>query len=94
MGHRCRADRPLNPSAIRWINAIDRAKEGRMPIHEFDCSRCGESFEALVRSAEAAQPATCPACGSQDVTMKFSRFAARSGRLIGPTAASCGSGST
>jgi len=42
-----------------------------MPIYEYQCRACGQSFEALVRSAD--QPA-CPACDSQDIERLLSSF--------------------
>lgn len=41
-----------------------------MPIYEFQCRKCGQPFELLVRSQES-QPA-CPECGSQNVERQFS----------------------
>ena len=35
-----------------------------MPIYEFRCESCGESFEELVAGEGAAPP--CPACGTAD----------------------------
>ncbi len=34
-----------------------------MPIYEFECTACGERFEELVGSGEAA--AACPRCASR-----------------------------
>ncbi len=48
-----------------------------MPIFEYECQQCHESFELLVRSdAKVA----CPACSSERVVRKPSLFAARVGR--------------
>ncbi len=41
-----------------------------MPIYEYRCSECGESFELLVRGSAAAD--ACPACGAPDVEKLFS----------------------
>ncbi len=43
-----------------------------MPIYEFACRACGETFEAIVRSGDA--PA-CPACKSADLERLVSLFA-------------------
>ncbi len=43
-----------------------------MPIYEYDCLKCKESFELLVRSSE--QEIACPACGAREVSKKFSLF--------------------
>jgi putative FmdB family regulatory protein len=39
-----------------------------MPLYEFDCPDCRRPFEILVPNARAAGGATCPACGSREVT--------------------------
>jgi putative FmdB family regulatory protein len=33
-----------------------------VPVYEYECERCGERFEELVRSAGARPP--CPRCGA------------------------------
>lgn len=43
-----------------------------MPIYEFECPSCKDSFEVLVRSDLKI---SCPDCGSAEVTKKFSPFA-------------------
>jgi len=40
-----------------------------MPIFSFQCSKCGEEFEALLRSGESA---SCPACASTEVDRQVS----------------------
>lgn len=45
-----------------------------MPIYEFDCNNCGDSFDKLVRSAAAIDQVTCPDCHSNDVKKKLSLF--------------------
>ncbi len=44
-----------------------------MPIHEFKCGKCGESFEWLQLSSRE-QPA-CPKCGSKEAERQLSVFA-------------------
>ncbi|HLE16141.1 MAG TPA: zinc ribbon domain-containing protein [Anaerolineales bacterium] len=48
-----------------------------MPIFEFVCTSCGESFEELMRSASAVEEAICPSCGSSQVKKQISTFSAR-----------------
>lgn len=43
-----------------------------MPIYEYKCKKCGESFEALVRGTQ--KPA-CPKCGSKNLSKLVSGFA-------------------
>ncbi|MBP7275060.1 MAG: zinc ribbon domain-containing protein [Kiritimatiellae bacterium] len=44
-----------------------------MPLHEYDCSKCGQTVEILIRRAGA--PAECPHCGSQALKRRLSTFA-------------------
>ena len=48
-----------------------------MPIFEFDCQDCGQSFEELVRSVFAIPEVTCPECGSSEIKKKVSAFSSR-----------------
>jgi len=48
-----------------------------MPIFEFICEACGESFEELVRGADSTNQVTCPRCGAGEVKKKISSFASR-----------------
>ncbi|HEY1284852.1 MAG TPA: zinc ribbon domain-containing protein [Solirubrobacterales bacterium] len=36
-----------------------------MPVYEYECKRCGERFEELVREESASPP--CPKCGAVEV---------------------------
>jgi putative FmdB family regulatory protein len=48
-----------------------------MPIYEYLCDDCGNKFEKLVRSSQAASMSIeCPSCGETHVTEQLSRFAA------------------
>ncbi|MGD2017513.1 MAG: zinc ribbon domain-containing protein [Planctomycetota bacterium] len=42
-----------------------------MPIHDFDCSRCGHTFEELILGGETPE---CPECSSEDVSKRISSF--------------------
>ncbi len=49
-----------------------------MPIFEYACDECGETFEKLIRSFSArAEKIVCPACGSTRVNKKLSTFASK-----------------
>jgi len=50
-----------------------------MPIYEYRCESCGDKFEKLVRRAEDALEAGCPACGEKHLEQQYSTFAARGG---------------
>jgi putative FmdB family regulatory protein len=63
-----------------------------MPIYEYACAPCGNSFEELVIRRSDEAEVRCPACGSADVARQMSRPAAArasggGGRGPGP---SCG----
>lgn len=45
-----------------------------MPIYEYVCSRCGESFEKLVRSSSSQPEIHCPKCEGDKVERKISVF--------------------
>jgi putative FmdB family regulatory protein len=70
-----------------------------MPIFEFICESCGESFEELVRSSNDTTGVICPQCSGSQVKKKISLFAAQApgGRATSywgnASASSCNSGS-
>lgn len=45
-----------------------------MPIYEYNCLKCGSSFEKLVKSSERDE-IRCPLCDSAEVERKLSAFA-------------------
>lgn len=47
-----------------------------MPLYEYSCTACGETFEALVRGSERP---SCPKCQSADLKQLLSVTAAPSG---------------
>jgi putative FmdB family regulatory protein len=69
-----------------------------MPIYEFDCNDCGDSFESLVMSFTKISGVTCPECESENIQKKISTFAVKgetSGSgSFGSTAAACAPGGT
>jgi putative FmdB family regulatory protein len=67
-----------------------------MPLYEFDCLSCGQSFEKLVRSAAATHEVVCPVCGQAHVQKKLSVFAAnlKKDRSASTSAAACAPGGT
>lgn len=48
-----------------------------MPIYEYKCKKCGESFELLVRGTEKPQ---CPTCASKSLKKLVSGFSTVSER--------------
>jgi putative FmdB family regulatory protein len=63
-----------------------------MPMYEFSCKKCGETFEELMSLAEmeSAKP-ECPECGSKKTERQMSAFATAGdgGAVLG---GSCGGG--
>jgi putative FmdB family regulatory protein len=45
-----------------------------MPLYEYLCITCGNTFEQFVRSASAQEAVTCPKCASTQVNKQFSTF--------------------
>jgi putative FmdB family regulatory protein len=43
-----------------------------MPLYEYRCTACGETFEIVSSLAERDQKAVCPACGGRDPARVFS----------------------
>ena len=57
-----------------------------MPIFEYKCGKCGETFESFSQRAIATKPPVCPTCGSKDAERVLSVFAGR-----GEGGSGCGS---
>ena len=43
-----------------------------MPLYEYHCPTCGETFDQLVRFSEADQMPVCPSCGGEETRKKIS----------------------
>lgn len=61
-----------------------------MPIFEYKCQKCGETFENFSQRASAIKRPVCPSCGSTEAERVFSVFA---GRVEGGSGG-CGSAAT
>lgn len=48
-----------------------------MPLYEFICEDCGETFEELVSSTQSINQVTCPFCKSDLVRKLISTFSAK-----------------
>jgi putative FmdB family regulatory protein len=53
-----------------------------MPIYEYRCQVCGDTFEKFLPSMNSRQDFSCPACGSAQIKRAISWFA-RSGAASG-----------
>jgi len=63
-----------------------------MPIYEYRCEECAETFEVFVRSPSQETSPICPKCGGQKVKKAVSLFGVGgSGSSLG---GACGSGPT
>jgi putative FmdB family regulatory protein len=43
-----------------------------MPLYEYRCAACGETFEIIAGLAERDEKAVCPACGGRTTTRVYS----------------------
>jgi putative FmdB family regulatory protein len=70
-----------------------------MPIFEFVCTECEETFEDLVLSLSKIDEVVCPSCGGEKVKKKMSTFASKPAAGMGSFSLgtspshSCGTGS-
>jgi putative FmdB family regulatory protein len=55
-----------------------------MPIYEYRCEICRETFERLRPMREADEPTTCPRCESKAVERLISEFSAGAGCRTAP----------
>ena len=65
-----------------------------MPIYEYECDQCGESFEKIVRFSDADQIPTCPECASTSTHKKISKVVSIGGSDLGASSSydsGCGS---
>ena len=62
-----------------------------MPIYGYQCKKCGETFQTLVRSGE--EP-SCPSCGTVELEQQLSLIAApaKGGDNDAPVCANAGAG--
>jgi putative FmdB family regulatory protein len=64
-----------------------------MPIFEYRCTDCGNSFDILHKGAENQDLIQCPECSSKNAVKKFSTFAASVGSTSSSFDAGCSTGS-
>jgi putative FmdB family regulatory protein len=63
-----------------------------MPLYEYQCKNCQETFEKIVRFAEAELLPPCPVCGSRNTRKKISAAVSLGSDNHGSSGGSCGSG--
>ena len=49
-----------------------------MPIYEFQCKKCGNTFEQLMFPSDPDDIAVCPTCGENDTCRLMSSFSCAS----------------
>ncbi len=65
-----------------------------MPLYEFSCADCGDSFEKRVRLSESLENISCPHCGSVKTEKKLSQFAVKGSTPSTRSASACSTGGT
>ena len=45
-----------------------------MPLYDFQCAKCGEVFEVMLRFSEADKIPACPKCESKNTKKKLSKI--------------------
>ena len=63
-----------------------------MPLYEYRCETCGETFEKMVAFSQANGSPECPHCHGSQTRKQISTFATRGGSSTFSSSASCGSG--
>ena len=59
-----------------YTPAVSSCEDVPVPIYEYVCESCKQSFEQLVRSKRDESRLTCPACGHERIERRPSVFAA------------------
>jgi putative FmdB family regulatory protein len=65
-----------------------------MPVYEYRCEACGESFELFVRSPSRQTDPACLKCGSRRVKKAVSLFGVGGAASSRTSKAPCSPGST
>jgi putative FmdB family regulatory protein len=61
-----------------------------MPIFEYKCQQCGETFELRITSQSQVDSLICKICGSKELERKISVPNISSGRSTPPVQTCCG----
>jgi len=62
-----------------------------MPMYEFECPQCGNTFERLKPMSAMDEEEACPCCGNPRAQRTISSFATGKGSGSSPSSAGCGS---
>lgn len=63
-----------------------------MPIYEFQCNKCGNTFEQLVLHSDREDDFICPSCGEGDICRLLSSFSCGSSDVAGELGSAPSSG--
>jgi putative FmdB family regulatory protein len=66
----------LPVTALFLLHLFWWVSESTMPLYEYQCLRCGKTFELLRRISDADADLQCPDCHSQQIERQFSTFSA------------------
>jgi putative FmdB family regulatory protein len=61
-----------------------------MPIYEYQCRRCGEVFERIMKVNEKSDTLTCPYCGEKKPEKILSSFSSSKGSESSSSCSSSG----
>ncbi|MBA4420396.1 MAG: FmdB family transcriptional regulator [Anaerolinea sp.] len=64
-----------------------------MPLYEYQCMECGDTFELLVGFSESKDRKTCPKCTSTNTTRLISTFVSSGFNTASSSDSSCSSSS-
>ncbi|NTW43136.1 MAG: zinc ribbon domain-containing protein [Anaerolineaceae bacterium] len=65
-----------------------------MPVYEYICVDCGQSFEKMLRFSESNQTPSCPTCAGSKTKKKISLFASSGNSINANTSTTCSSNPT
>jgi putative FmdB family regulatory protein len=54
-----------------------------MPLYEYACQTCSDSFEKLISASRADEQQVCPKCGGHETSRQLSSFAVSNGSSAG-----------
>ena len=60
-----------------------------MPIYEFKCKKCSNTFEVLFLSGSDKQAVACPSCKSKKAERLMSKFGGKIGNTSAAGCSSC-----
>lgn len=60
-----------------------------MPIYEYRCKKCKDTFEVFHRSPREELEIICPVCGSKKAGKLMSRFGGKFGNTSSSSCSSC-----